>query len=119
MTQSSVHIGVDQHFNRKSPEVRKVYDSILVTAQTFGPVGEAPKKTSIHLTNKTAFAGVQTRREYLILTIKSDKNITSDRISKREQASANRWHLEVKLSTKKDVDSELKKWLHRAYELSS
>jgi hypothetical protein len=71
------------------------------------------------LTNRTAFAGIQTRRDYLILTVKSAHDITSDRISKREQASANRWHLELKLRTRKDVDSELTAWLQDAYELSS
>jgi hypothetical protein len=119
MAQPSVRTGVDRHFDGRSPEVRTIYESILAAARRFGPVGEDPKKTSIHLNNRTAFAGIQTRREYLILTIKSDRDITSDRIGRREQASANRWHLELKLRTVKDVDSELKAWLHDAYRLSS
>jgi len=94
-------------------------ESILAVARSFGPVNRDPKKTSIHLTNRTAFAGIQTRRDYLILMVKAAYDITSDRISKREQASANRWHLELKLRTRGDVDSELKAWLHDAYELSS
>ena len=119
MTQSLVRPATDLHFDGRSAEVSKIYESILAVARTFGPVNEDPKKTSIHLTNRTAFAGIQTRRDYLILTLKSAHDITSDRISKREQASANRWHLELKLRTRKDVDSELTAWLHDAYELSS
>jgi hypothetical protein len=110
---------VDRHFEGRASEVRAIYDAILSVAQTFGPVGEEPKKTSIHLTNRTAFAGVQTRRDFLILTVKSDFDITSSRVVRREQASANRWHLEVKLGSKKDVDTELKNWLKSAYELSA
>lgn len=119
MTQQLSQPRIDLHFDGRSPEVSRIYESILAVARSFGPVNEDPKKTSIHLTNKTAFAGIQTRRDYLILTIKSAHDIKSDRISKREQASANRWHLELKLRTRKDVDSELKAWLRDAYELSS
>jgi hypothetical protein len=119
MAQQMTRPRIETHFDGRSADVRKIYESILAVARSFGPVNEDPKKTSIHLTNRTAFAGIQTRRDYLILTIKSAHDITSDRISKREQASANRWHLEVKLRTRKDVDSELKAWLHDAYELSS
>lgn len=110
---------IDLHFDGRSAEVSKIYESILAVARSFGPVSEDPKKTSIHLTNRTAFAGIQTRRDYLILTVKSAHDIKSDRISKREQASANRWHLELKLRTPEDVDSELKTWLRDAYNLSS
>ena len=110
---------IELHFDGRSAEVSKFYESIRAVARSFGPVSEDPKKTSIHLTNKTAFAGIQTRRDYLILTVKSAHDITSDRISKREQASANRWHLELKLRTRKDVDSELTAWLNDAYDLSS
>jgi hypothetical protein len=109
----------EMHFDGRSAEVSKIYESILAVARSFGPVSEDPKKTSIHLTNRTAFAGIQTRRDYLILTVKSAHDITSDRISRREQASANRWHLELKLRTRKDVDSELTAWLREAYDISA
>ena len=119
MAQSLARPRIDLHFDGRSAEVSKIYESILAVARSFGPVNEDPKKTSIHLTNRTAFAGIQTRRDYLILTVKSTHDITSDRISKREQASANRWHLELKLRTRKDVDSELKAWLREAYDISA
>jgi hypothetical protein len=40
-------------------------------------------------------------------------------VFKHEQASANRWHLEVKLAAPADVDRELTSWLAEAYELSA
>ncbi|MEP6635448.1 MAG: DUF5655 domain-containing protein [Acidobacteriota bacterium] len=76
------------------------------------------KKTSIHLVRKTAFAGVATRKTALILTLKSDSDLKSKRVSKREQSSAHRWHLEVKLETPEQVDQELVGWIKKAYELS-
>ena len=80
---------------------------------------EEPKKTSIHLVARTAFAGVATRRSALILTLKSAKDIRSPRIEKREQASANRWHLEIRLAKPADVDRLLTTWLSAAYALAS
>ncbi|HJQ40343.1 MAG TPA: DUF5655 domain-containing protein [Thermoanaerobaculia bacterium] len=98
--------------------LRGIYDQVLRVAKTFGPVEEDPKKTSIHLVRRTAFAGVATRRDALVLTLKSDRNIADARIHKAEQASAHRWHLEVRLKDVADVDAQLKGWLQSAYELA-
>ena len=109
---------VEQHFEDRSPAVRQIYDRLLAAAASFGPYEEDPKKTSIHLNRKTAFAGVATRKDHLILTLKSDHDIESSRVSKHEQASAHRWHLEVKLKGPEEVDSEIVGWLRDGYELS-
>lgn len=110
---------VASHFTGRAETVRATYDAILKAARALGPVEEDPKKTSIHLNRKTAFAGVATRKASLILTLKSAADIASPRIRKREQASANRWHLELELAAPKDVDREVKSWLKQAYELAS
>jgi hypothetical protein len=109
---------VSNHFESRSPKVRQIYDRLLETAGALGPFEEDPKKTSIHLNRKAAFAGVATRKESLILTLKSARDLQSPRISKHERASANRWHLEVKLSDPADVDAELIGWLKDAYDIS-
>ncbi len=110
---------VNSHFEGKSPNVAKTYDQLLKALQNFGPVNEEPKKTSIHLVNKSAFAGIATRKDYLILTIKSDRKLTSSRIHKTEQVSAKRFHHEAKLMSPENVDSELVGWLEEAYTLSA
>ena len=94
------------------------YRRILEAAKTLGPVTEEPKKTSIHLVRRTAFAGVATRRSSLILTLKSASDIRSPRIEKREQASANRWHVEIRLEKPVQVDRQLTTWLKAAYSMS-
>jgi uncharacterized protein DUF5655 len=109
---------IDGHFAGKLPDVRAIYDRILGALGQLGPIGEEPKKTSIHLTNRTTFAGVATRRIALILTIKSATDIPSPRVHKREQTSANRWHLEVRLESPDEVDRELVGWLRTAYDLA-
>jgi hypothetical protein len=108
---------IDQHFADRSPHVRAIYDRLLAAARRLGPFTEDPKKTSIHLTRSSAFAGVATRKDALILTLKSPTDIRSPRIVKRQQASSRRWYLEVKLDDPKQVDAELTGWLKRAFEL--
>ena len=67
---------------------------------------------------RSAFAGIATRKSALILTLKSATDLKSARIAKREQASANRWHLEVRLEVPHDVDKEIAVWLKKAYEIA-
>ena len=110
---------VKSHFERKDAKTKKMYEQLLKGVKKFGRVVEDPKKTSIHLVNKTAFAGVATRSKAIVLTIKSDRELSSARIHKSEQTSARRFHHEVKLTSVADVDAELLSWLKQAYALSS
>lgn len=109
---------VGDHFYRRAPSVRAIYDRIVAAASALGPVIERPNTGSIHLARKTVFAGVTTRKDWLILTLKMEAEIRSRRFHKREQASAHRWHLEMHLTDAAQVDRELKTWLKAAYELS-
>ena len=109
---------VSQHFENKDPIVKSIYERVLKEARKFGAVTEEPKKTSIHLVNKSAFAGVTTRKNALVLNIKSAAPIKHARIAKSEKLSASRFHQEVKLTTPADLDPLLVKWLKEAYEIS-
>jgi len=109
---------VNDHFTNKDPSVRALYDQLLSILQAFGPVIEDPKKSSIHLNRKSALAGVETRKDGLLLNIKSDHQIKSPRIEKAEQISAKRFHHKVRISSPGDLDEELNSWLKEAYLLS-
>ncbi len=119
MRTSTNSFTVRSHFEGKDATVRKSYDRLLKSARKFGPVSEEPKKTSIHLMNRRAFAGVATCKSTLVLTIKSDRKLSSPRIYQSEQTSANRFHHEVKLTSPAEVDAELLQWLRDAYALSA
>ena len=109
---------VNDHFINKDASVRALYDQLVLLLQTFGPIQEDPKKTSIHLNRKSALAGVETRKDYLLLNIKSNHAIKNPRIVKAEQVSAKRFHHKVRISSPNDLDEELKTWLEEAYILS-
>ena len=118
MTTSNTTFTVRSHFEDKAPVVREIYDALLRASKKLGPVLEEPKKTSIHLANATAFAGVATRKDSLVLTLKSDRKLKSTRIHKTEQVSARRFHHEIKLTAPEQIDAELVGWLKDAYALS-
>jgi len=111
-------MSVESHFAGKAPAVRATYQRLIDVARTLGPMTEEAKKTSIHLVRHAAFAGVAPRRSSLILTLKSATDIRNPRIEKREQSSANRWHVEVRLEKPAQVDRRLTTWLKAAYELA-
>lgn len=117
-TAPAANFTIDSHFANKDPVVRQIYDCLFAQLATIGPVIAEPKKTSIHLNNVSALAGVATRKSYLLLNIKSDRKLDSPRIHKSEQISASRFHHEVKLTQAADVDAELMGWLQAAYNLS-
>lgn len=100
------------------PVVKAIYKELLKQLREFGPVGEEAKKTSIHLTNGTAFAGIHPQKAAINLNIRSEQSIKSPRVSKSEQVSKSRWHQNVKLTTPEDVDQELLGWLKEAYHLT-
>jgi len=112
------NFSMESHFSGKEPSVRVLYDRLLSSLRQFGKVIEEPKKTSIHLVNVSAFAGVQTRGTYILLNIKADHKIESPRIHKGEQISAKRFHHRVKISSVSEIDKELIGWLHEAYTMS-
>lgn len=109
---------VSDHFKGKNKSLRVLYDQIIAAARAVGPVKQEAKKTSIHIVNHTALAGVQVRKDYLLLNLKSDREIKSKRIRKSEQLSARRYHFEVKVDSLENFDEELKGWIREAYELS-
>jgi hypothetical protein len=119
MSSITTEFAVKDHFEGKAPVVREIYAALLRATRQFGPVLEEPKKTSIHLVNTTAFAGVATRKDSLLLTIKSDRKLKSPRLHKTEQVSARRFYHQVKLTAPEQADAELLGWLKDAYTLSA
>jgi hypothetical protein len=109
---------LNNHFVNKDLAVRALYDKLLEVLHNFGPIIEEPKKTSIHLVRKSARAGVETRKSYLLLNIKPDHKINSPSIVKTDQPSANHFHHKVKIESLEDFDVELKGWLKEAYSIS-
>ena len=98
-------------------EVKDLYQNLLKELERFGGIVVEEKKTSIHLKNRAAFAGVHPRKNYFILNIVSSSPIQSSKIIKQEQVSKSRFHNEVKIETASDINKNLLTWLKEAYTL--
>jgi hypothetical protein len=109
---------IETHFQGKEPQVRAIYDCLLTRLREFGPMTESPKQTSIHLDRANGFAGINTRKSYLLLNFRTDYRIENPRILKVEQHSARRFMHTVKLENESNVDDELIGWLKDAYKLA-
>ena len=110
---------LQSHFEGKDPLVKQMFDKLLKGAQKFGPVKVEPKQTSIHLANRFGFAGVYTRKNYINLEIHLAYPLKSTRVTKLDQASANRYHHTIVLRSLDEIDAELFRWLKEAYLLKS
>lgn len=105
------------HLKDKEQIVTEIYQKLIAELHKFGQIKVEPKKTSIHLGNRFGFAGIYTRKDYINLEVHLNHKLTNKRVSKVEQASANRFHHTFKLTKTKEIDAELLTWLKEAYEL--
>ena len=105
------------HLKDKDRIVTDIYEKLIAELHRFGPIRIEPKKTSIHLGNRFGFAGVYTQKKAINLEVHLNHKLTSPRIGKVEQASANRFHHTIKLAEPGDVNDELLQWLREAYDL--
>jgi len=105
------------HLKDKDSIVANIYEKLIAELQHFGPIKIEPKKTSIHLGNRFGFAGVYTQKKAINLEVHLNHKLTSSRVGKVEQASANRFHHTIKLTEPADVNEELLQWLREAYDL--
>jgi len=110
-------ITINQHFDNKPEDILLIYDKLLSELRKFGNVKECPNKSSIHLENKYGFAGVCTRKKYILLHIHLSKPLDNERIEKIDQISKNRFKHVVKLNSQFEIDKELLDWLKQAYDL--
>ena len=100
-----------------SAEVEILYQKLISELNKLGGFKIEEKKTSIHIANRAAFAGIHPRKNFFILNIVSSTPINSPRVVKQEQVSKSRFHNELKIEKVEDIDNELIQWLQKAFDL--
>lgn len=96
-----------------------IYTKLLQKLKTVGRFVVEPKATSVHIANGRAFLGVHWRKTGLQLSIVLARPLDSARLKKSEQLSRSRWHHEVVLSSPREVNAELMRWIGQAHALTS
>src|SRR6476659_9606096 len=98
---------IDDQFKNNDPIVRDIYEALMKKLELIGLVTVEPKKTSLHLKNKSGFAGVHTRKSAINLEFVSSAGVKDPRVLKGEQVSKSRFHNLVKLTQVGDIDDQL------------
>jgi len=116
MATSSQSFAVRDHFENRAPRSGRPTPRSQ-GREKLGPVREEAKKTR-STGAQDRVRRLATRKTALILTLKSDSDLASNRIMKREQTSANRWHVEIRLEAARAGRSRAARWLENAYALA-
>lgn len=110
---------VNELFKKSDPEIFEIYQKLVKQISTAGKIIIEPKKTSIHIKNESAFLGVHPKMKWLDLNIVTEQPLKSSRITKIEQVSKHRYHNEIRLIDRRQVDRELLGWLKESYKLTA
>ncbi|MBD3638700.1 MAG: hypothetical protein HUJ25_15210 [Crocinitomicaceae bacterium] len=114
-----MNYSIEDHFIGKENIVKEIYDKLVDECENFGNVVQAPKKTCIHLDSKYGFAGVYTRKSYLLLHIHLNVKESSGTFERIEQISKSRFKHVVRIDSPEEINTWLIDLLHRAYKLKS
>ncbi len=108
---------VDKQYAGGKAELRPIYDAIIAAVQKFGnDVEVSPKKAYVSLRRSKQFALVQpSTKDRVDVGINFKSTKASGRLEKAGSFNAMVSH-RVKVTDKKEVNAELKKWLNAAYD---
>jgi hypothetical protein len=111
-------VSIDTHFKGKPAEVRALFEEICAKLWGFGPLRMDAVKSSINLVSKHHFGGIRVVKDGLRLGFILGHPVTHARILRTERITATIYGHQVKITRKKDLDSELLTWLKEAYNRS-
>ncbi len=120
---SAEHAGdtdlVSAQYSKKKAELRPIYDALIAACEKLGKDVEiSPKKSYVSLRRNKQFALIQpstATRVDVGLCMKGEP--TTERLEASGSFNSMCSH-RVRLTSSKDVNAELKRWLKRAYEAS-
>ena len=108
---------VDAQYSGAKSELRPIYDAIVKLVEAFGKDAEiSPKKTYVSLRRNKQFALIQPSTKTRVdvgINLKGEK--PTPRLEKSGSFNAMVSH-RVRITDTKEVNSELKKWLRKAYD---
>ena len=107
---------LDEHFVGKPPEIRAIFDAVVVAAERNGPVTVLPERTRIALQARMSFAALQPRHACVDGHVVLARRLGSPRFRRIETFSP-RNHLHAfRFASVAEGEEELAEWLAEAYE---
>jgi len=105
------------HFEGKPPEIRALFDQVVATLKTIGPVRVLPEKTRIAFQVRMSFAQVTPRSKWLDGHVVLARRLESPRF-RSVQTFSPRNHLHVfRIARPEEIDEEFRAWLAEAYKV--
>ncbi|RAM39078.1 DUF5655 domain-containing protein [Arthrobacter globiformis] len=97
------------------PISSEVYEALATEISALDGCELQEKASSFHVAHGRAFLGIHPRRGGLLINIVLDRQLESARVHRAERVSANRWHNEIMLHGRREIDTELRTWINEAY----
>ena len=106
---------IEELFANKNDNVKEIYHAIIDMLNSIGEYKIEVKKTSIHVVKKSAFLGINPKKKWMDINIVTTHPIENEKITKVEQVSKNRFHNNLRIMDKSELDSEVISMLKDAY----
>ena len=108
---------IDEHFAKKPPAMRALFDAFVHALEQIGPVQILPEQTRIAFHTRMSFAQVTPRRQWLdghlVLALRLDS-----RRFRRIDTLSPRNHVHFfRLTSPGEIDAEFRGWLAEAYQV--
>lgn len=96
-----------EHFAGKDPAVRQLYDHLVKTVRSFGPVTIYTQKSRILFQARTRFASIVVRRRWLEVTLWLKRRARHPRIRRVEAGALRDYGCVFRLAAQGDLDDDL------------
>jgi uncharacterized protein DUF5655 len=106
---------LEEHFIRKEPAVRALYDLLFETLEKLGQVSASPVKTRIIFQAEVQFAAAMPRKRWLDGYLWMRRQATHPRIHKIEMGIFRDYGHMFRLTRPEDLDEDLVDLFHEAY----
>ena len=112
---SCVRVSVRDHLKGRPRHVVELYRALGRIVRSFGPgVRNVSSKTRTGWMVRARFAGVEFRRDHLLLSFWLKREIRSPRLRAAYYGRSD-WVYSLPVRSPGDLDEELRGWLHEAY----
>jgi len=105
------------HFNRKSPEIRALFDEVVAAIRQIGRVRVLPEKTRIAFQVRMSFAQVTPKSRWLDGHVILARRLEHPRFRRIETISPHNHAHSFRLASRREVDRRFKSWLAEAYQV--
>ena len=106
---------LEDHFARRPPEVRKLFDAFLAALEEIGPVEVLPQKTRIAFHARMSFAQVTPRKDGLEGHFVLARKVEAPRFFEVTTFSPRNHLHRFRIRSVDEIDAAMKAWMREAY----